>query len=114
MGIFIISPSDKGGMLYKPPRKLAEACRPFSPIAFHDLWIWNLSDPPVHTLVVGAARPSDFDEHVAGQWVRGKQEEREAQNHVHALRQTDVTWRSTAAKVLVESQERKEVAEQVR
>jgi predicted aldo/keto reductase-like oxidoreductase len=42
MGVFIISPNDKGGKLYEPPRKLAE----------------------VHTLSCGVARPSDFDEHV--------------------------------------------------
>lgn len=63
MGVFIISPSDKGGMLYKPPAKLVELCRPLSPMAFNDLFC--LSRPEVHTLSVGAARPADFDEHVA-------------------------------------------------
>ncbi len=63
MGVFIISPSDKGGMLYQPPPKLVELCRPLSPIAFNDLYC--LSRPQVHTLSIGAARPSDFDEHVA-------------------------------------------------
>ncbi|MEI6715188.1 MAG: aldo/keto reductase [Verrucomicrobiota bacterium] len=62
MGVFIISPSDKGGMLYSPPTKMVELCSPFSPIIFNDLWC--LSRPEVHTLSVGAARPSDFDEHV--------------------------------------------------
>ena len=38
MGVFIISPSDKGGMLYQPPPKLVELCRPLSPIAFNDLY----------------------------------------------------------------------------
>lgn len=28
------------------------------------MWLWAQQDPPIHTLVVGAARPSDFDEHV--------------------------------------------------
>jgi predicted aldo/keto reductase-like oxidoreductase len=63
MGVFIISPSDKGGMLYSPPPKLVERCRPLSPIAFNDLYC--LARPEVHTLSVGAARPEDFDEHVA-------------------------------------------------
>ncbi|MHA3774224.1 aldo/keto reductase [Verrucomicrobiota bacterium sgz303538] len=63
MGVFIISPTDKGGMLYRPPEKLVELCRPLSPIAFNDLYC--LSRPEVHTLSVGAARPGDFDEHVA-------------------------------------------------
>lgn len=63
MGVFIISPSDKGGMLYDPPAKLVDLCRPLSPIAFNDLYC--LARPEVHTLSIGAARPSDFDEHVA-------------------------------------------------
>lgn len=29
------------------------------------MWLWAQRDPAIHTLVVGAARPSDFDEHVA-------------------------------------------------
>lgn len=62
MGVFIISPSDKGGMLYKPSRKLVELCRPLSPIVFNDLFC--LSHPQVHTLSIGAARPTDLDEHV--------------------------------------------------
>jgi predicted aldo/keto reductase-like oxidoreductase len=63
MGLFIISPTDKGGMLYDPPPKLVELCGPLSPIAFNDLFC--LARPQVHTLSLGAARPSDFDEHVA-------------------------------------------------
>lgn len=63
MGVFIISPTDKGGMLFDPPAKLRELCAPLSPIAFNDLYC--LARPQVHTLSVGAARPSDFDEHVA-------------------------------------------------
>lgn len=62
MGVFIISPSDKGGMLYKPPQKLVDLCAPLSPIVFNNLFC--LSHPQVNTLSVGAARPSDFDEHL--------------------------------------------------
>lgn len=62
MGVFIISPSDKGGHLYKPPAKLTELCDPLSPIVFNDLFCLNR--PEVHTLSIGAARPTDFDEHV--------------------------------------------------
>jgi len=32
MGVFIISPTDKGGQLFKPPKKLADACAPLSPM----------------------------------------------------------------------------------
>lgn len=62
VGVFIISPSDKGGMLYKPSPKLVELCHPLSPMVFNDLFC--LSHPQVHTLSLGAARPSDFDEHL--------------------------------------------------
>lgn len=64
MGVFIISPADKGGALYEPPKAFQKACLPVSPIAFNELYLWS-SDVPIHTLVIGAARPEDFDEHVA-------------------------------------------------
>jgi uncharacterized protein len=62
MGVFIISPNDKGGRLYDPPAKLVELCKPVSPMIFNDLFC--LACPEVHTLSLGAARPSDFDEHI--------------------------------------------------
>ena len=62
MGVFIISPNDKGGKLYEPPAKLVRLCEPLSPIAFNNLFC--LRRPEIHTLSVGAARPSDFDEHI--------------------------------------------------
>jgi hypothetical protein len=62
LGVFLISPNDKGGKLYEPPEKLTRLCAPLSPMAFNDLFC--LMRPEVHTLSVGAARPSDFDEHV--------------------------------------------------
>ena len=63
MGLFIISPNDKGGKLYDPPRKLLDLCAPLTPMQFNDLYC--LSRPEVHTLSCGVSRPSDFDEHVA-------------------------------------------------
>ena len=62
MGVFIISPTDKGGMLYAPPEKLTKLCAPLSPIAFNNLFC--LARPEVHTLSLGAARPEDFDAHI--------------------------------------------------
>ena len=62
MGVFIISPSDKGGHLYSPPERLSRLCRPLSPMVFNNLFC--LRNPQVHTLSIGAARPSDFDEHL--------------------------------------------------
>jgi uncharacterized protein len=62
MGVFIISPNDKGGKLYEPPPKLVELCAPLTPMQFNDLYC--LARTEVHTLSCGASRPQDFDEHV--------------------------------------------------
>ena len=62
MGIFIISPNDKGGKLYEPPQKLVDLCAPLSPMIFNDLYC--LARTEVHTLSCGASKPSDFDEHI--------------------------------------------------
>lgn len=58
-GVFIISPADKGGRLYDPPSRLTELCDPLPPLVFNNAWC--LANPAVHTLSLGAARPSDFD-----------------------------------------------------
>jgi predicted aldo/keto reductase-like oxidoreductase len=63
MGVFIISPNDKGGKLYLELPEMRPLCAPLSPMQFNDLYC--LARPEVHTLSLGAARPSDFDEHVA-------------------------------------------------
>lgn len=62
LGVFIISTTDKGGMLQAPPARLADLCRPLTPMAFNDLFC--LTRPEVATISVGAARPNDFDAHV--------------------------------------------------
>ncbi|MDE5096252.1 MAG: aldo/keto reductase [Trichodesmium sp. St11_bin5] len=62
LGVFIISPSDKGGKLYQPPQKLIDLCYPLSPMVFNNLFC--LSHPQVHTLSLGASKPTDFDEHL--------------------------------------------------
>mgnify|MGYP000858925599 CR=1 FL=1 len=62
MGVFIISPNDKGGKLYLDLPKMRSLCAPLTPMQFNDLYC--LARPEVHTLSLGAARPSDFDEHL--------------------------------------------------
>ena len=62
MGVFIISPNDKGGKLYEPPPKLVELCAPLTPMEFNDLYC--LARREVHTLSCGASKPGDFDAHV--------------------------------------------------
>ena len=62
MGVFIISPNDKGGKLYLELPKLRSLTAPLTPMQFNDLYC--LARPEVHTLSLGAAKPSDFDEHL--------------------------------------------------
>jgi predicted aldo/keto reductase-like oxidoreductase len=62
MGVFVISPTDKGGHLHSPSERLLELCAPLHPIVFNDLFC--LSAPGIHTLSVGAARPGDLDLHL--------------------------------------------------
>ncbi len=60
MGVFIISPADKGGKLYTPPQKLKDLCHPFSPLELNYRFL--LSDLRVTTLSVGAANPEELIE----------------------------------------------------
>ena len=53
MGVFIISPADKGGKLYTPPQKLSKLCSPFTPLELNYRFL--LSDRRITTLSVGAA-----------------------------------------------------------
>ena len=62
MGVFVISPTDKGGHLHTPSPLLRELCAPLHPIVFNDLFC--LSAPGIHTISVGAARPGDLDLHL--------------------------------------------------
>ena len=61
MGVFIISPSDKGGMLYSPSEELAGVSYPFTALYICDRFL--LSNPHVHTLSLGAANPEQIDSH---------------------------------------------------
>lgn len=59
MGVFIISPNDKGGQLFNPPPKLEELTAPLHPIQ------WNarfcLSHPAIHTLSFGLTGAAQFN-----------------------------------------------------
>lgn len=63
MGVFIISPNDKGGQLFRPSQKLTELTAPLHPIQ------WNarfcLSHPAIHTLTFGLPVTASF-EHING------------------------------------------------
>ncbi len=62
MGVFVISPTDKGGHLHTPSPLLRELCTPLHPIVFNDLFC--ISAPGIHTISVGAARPEDLELHL--------------------------------------------------
>ena len=67
MGVFVISPTDKGGHLHTPSPRLLELCAPLHPIVFNDLFCLSArlgGVPAVHTLSVGAAVPTDLDRHL--------------------------------------------------
>jgi uncharacterized protein len=59
MGIFIISPADKGGQLFTPPPKLVDQCAPLSPLAFN--YGFLLADPRITTLSLGARTAEDLE-----------------------------------------------------
>ncbi|HEY9828874.1 MAG TPA: aldo/keto reductase [Stenomitos sp.] len=59
MGIFIISPADKGGLLYTPPPLLQSLCHPFDPLHLNARFL--LSQGAITTLSVGAATPKELD-----------------------------------------------------
>ncbi|MEC4812470.1 MAG: aldo/keto reductase [Scytonema sp. PMC 1069.18] len=60
MGVFIISPADKGGRLYTPPQTLKDLCYPFSPLELNYRFLLN--DPRITTLSVGPANPDELKE----------------------------------------------------
>ncbi len=60
MGIFIISPADKGGQLYTPSKTLKDLCKPFSPL--HLTYRFLLSDRRITTLSLGAENESELIE----------------------------------------------------
>ena len=59
MGVFIISPADKGGLLYTPSPTLEALCQPVSPLALNYRFL--LSDSRITTLSVGAANPAELE-----------------------------------------------------
>ncbi|MEM1367651.1 MAG: aldo/keto reductase [Cyanobacteria bacterium P01_H01_bin.15] len=58
MGIFIISPTDKGGQLFAPSAKLQALTDPLSPQAFNYRFL--LAEPRITTLSLGASRPDEL------------------------------------------------------
>ncbi len=59
MGVFIISPADKAGLLYTPSALLKRLCAPYDPLLLNYRWL--LSDPRITTLSIGPATPDELD-----------------------------------------------------
>ena len=78
MGVFIISPFDKGGCLFIPSRKLRRLTLPdLEPMDFESMRIWNhhhlFEGLNIHTYTAGAARPSDLDQPAAAAYLHATQ-----------------------------------------
>ena len=91
LGVFIISPADKGGRLYTPPATLQRLCQPFSPLELNYRFL--LSDRRITTLSVGAANPQELTTplQVADRDYPLTAEERETLQHLSSHRQKTLT-----------------------
>ncbi len=63
IGVFIISPNEKGGLLWKPSRKVEETCHPFTAIEFNGRFC--LSHPEITTLSMGIHEPEHFRQNLS-------------------------------------------------
>lgn len=100
MGIFCISPFDKGGKLYRPPKQmLLTLGHELTPISFASLHVWETAK--MHTISVGFARPSDLDEVVTAARLFA------ASAHTSTETSGEVAISSPDAKLLLESAERR-------
>lgn len=63
MGIFIISPADKGGQLFKPSPVLERLCAPEHPVVFNARWLLGLH-PEIGTLSFGPSFVEEFEPHM--------------------------------------------------
>jgi len=85
MGMFNISPVDKGGMLQKPSKGIARAIGPkLTPIAFSLLTAWENGH---HTATVGFGRPTDLDESVSTAALYGSDSKEETYREVAAAKE---------------------------
>ena len=63
MGVFIISPNEKGGMLFNPSTIVQNLCKPITPIVFNGRFC--LSHPQITTLSMGMHEPKHFSQNLA-------------------------------------------------
>jgi len=60
MGVFIISPNDKGGHLFNAPKKVKDATSPITPIQWNTRFC--LQNSAIHTLTFGITEEDHFNE----------------------------------------------------
>jgi hypothetical protein len=60
MGVFIISPNDKGGQLFNAPSKVRNAVSPLTPIQWNARYC--LQNEAIHTLTFGLTEATQFEE----------------------------------------------------
>lgn len=65
MGVFIISPADKGGQLFTAPEKLEHLTAPLHPLVFNQRWLLG-KHPHVHTLSFGPSFTEEYEPHLGG------------------------------------------------
>ena len=63
IGVFIISPNEKGGMLWNPSKKVRELCSPLTPIQFNGRFC--LSYPQITTLSMGIHEINQFEQNLS-------------------------------------------------
>ena len=62
MGVFIISPNEKGGQLWNPSQKVRQLCEPWTAIQFNGRFC--LSHPEITTLSMGMHAPEHFEQNL--------------------------------------------------
>lgn len=63
IGVFIISPNEKGGMLWNPSKKVEETCLPLTAIEFNGKFC--LSHSQITTLSMGIHEPEHFSQNLS-------------------------------------------------
>ena len=63
IGVFIISPNEKGGLLWNPSQKVEETCHPLTAIEFNGKFC--LSHPEITTLSMGIHEPEHFPQNLS-------------------------------------------------
>ncbi len=86
MGVFIISPADKGGQLFFPTETLSRLTAPLHPLVFNQRWL--LAQPGVHTLSFAPSFVEEFEPHIAGFDLDGPLDAQEQD----ILRRLDAQW----------------------